>query len=1150
MPHLEIRLLGPPDVRADGGPIAIPRRRTRGLLFYLAATGRPHARARLATLLWGESSDRDAARQFSDALYRLRLALPRPHLIATGRDQVWLESGAHCWIDVAAFETYVAAARQPDSPDESRRAALESAVGLWRGTLIEGFDLRDCPDYEQWLALERQRLEVLYLDVLGTLCECLARTGAHRAALRVAGRLLQADPLREDAHRWIMRMHAASGHRAAALRQYAQCRTILELELGVPPSPETEALRDRIAAGAFDGPATGAAPVPAGVPMPRVAPRILQTRADTLPLTGRDHPLDVLRAHLGAAWNASGRTILVTGEAGIGKSRLVAEIIGALPSGTQILSAQCQESGRALAFQPVIEAVRGAVTPATLAALGIPPPLWHYLCHLLPELSDAAQTRPVTMMLPGWERGQVFEALSVVAVALARRAPLVLALDDLHWADETTLLFLAYVGRRIAGERVMLIGTYRDDEAGASLRQVAHELSRQGLAATVRLDRLSADETVTLIERMAATRPGSADFGRWLHRESSGNPLFMAEMLRNLGERGLLQRDADGMVIPPAVAALTVTPLPLPDSLRDLIAGRLARLSEGARQALTVAAVMGHGFDDDLLVRTLGWPDEQGVAALDELLAAHVVVELPAGRYGFSHDKIREVAYSALSGARRALLHRRVGAALERSAAPAPGMLAYHFARGKDWLRAHRYALAAADGAAAAHANREAAAQYTVALDAAAVLEHEIGPAQLAAIYEARGRVWLGMSAYDAAMADFARSLDEARRAGETTRALSAQRYLALAHFWHHEPAVQALGYAHDALAEARRLDDRHEIAACSATLASILVTRGRLREGMAHAAEAIRVGRETGDDYLLADALGTLGMARGWRGLFAPARAGLLESLELARARQWSLLVPRGLFFAAINAAAAGDYEAALGCLDECRRYAEESDDRWWLARLPNTVGWIYQELNDAETAFHYNAQGVEAAQQFPWPEPLGNALVNLGVDWLWRQDLTEARRCFDSAAQLLGRDETMQWRWEARLWLGLGEWWLARGDAGQALTFAGRALALARQSQAAKPAVRARQLQGRALATVGHLTAARAALARAARLGDQLRSPRLGWETHRALAAVELSLGREIEAERHAQIASNHLHAVAEALTDAGRRMRFLAAASGETV
>jgi DNA-binding SARP family transcriptional activator len=1150
MAGLEIRLLGPPEVRRDGTLIEIPRRRIRALLFYLAASTQPHARLDLATLLWGDLSDPEANRGLRDAIYRLRAALGRDDDVVARGDRVWLLRDGACEVDLTAFDQ--ALDRTPDLPTDAGLAALESAIHLWRGPFLAGFALPDCPSFEDWLASERRRVERRFLDALANLAERYAKRGDGEAALSAAERLVAGDPANEGAHRLIMRLHALAGDRSAALRQYGLCREALDRELGIPPDAETDALRDRIIRGDLppvrEPRATRPSPSPPGprppsrdVALGRLSVELL------LPFTGRQRQLELLRAQHQSTLAGQGKVVLVDGEAGIGKSRLLAEFLRSLPTEDGVLFGACYPSSRDIAFQPLVEALRERPGRLDLEALGLPSSLRSILRWLLPELpvgpTDADVPAAFGGILPGWERGRIFDALAGLLLALARRRPQVLVLDDLHWSDDETLRFLAQLGRRVDRARVLVVGTFRSDEVTEPLRRVLGELSRQNQLVRLVLDRLSSDETVHLVENLARRHPRSARLGRFLHQESAGNPLFIGELLRGLTEAGLVRRDETGQVVLPEADVENYASVPLPATLHALIAGRLARLDDHARQALGIAAVAGRALDVALLVRVANTSEELAVAALDALTSDGFLRDQPDGSYHFGHDKVREVIEADLSEARQALLHRLVGEALEARGEPAPGLLAYHFRRGKAWRSAFAYGRLAGERAVGAHANREATIHYTTAIEAAERLGGEIATTELATMFEARGRARLGMSAYAAAAEDFQRALDLAQRAGAIQRGLSARRYLALARFWNHEPAERSVGHAEAALAEARRLGDQHEIAAGSAALAAIVVTRGRLREGMANAKVAIEVGRETGDDYLVTDATGTLGMAQGWRGLLPGARQNLAQSLGAAQRNGWGLLVPRGLYFSGISAAAAGDYEIALDFLGACERYARESDDRWWLARLPNAFGWICQELYDADAAERSNAEGVEAARASPWPEPLGNALVNLGVDWLRRGDLGRARAGFDEAATLLGRDETMQWRWETRLWLGLGAWSLQRGDLDAALELADRALALARRTYAAKNAVRARRLQGQALATRGDLPAAIAPLRHAARLADRLASPRQVWETRALLAMVERRLGRDAVAERELQLARDCFRSVGSRLAEP-RRACFLAA------
>lgn len=1134
MAELKLFLLGAPEAQLDGRTLQISRRRTRALLFYLAATRRFHSRAHLAALLWGDSPDREAARALSDTLYRLRAALGTASTLIAGQDPIGLKPD-DCWTDLAEFEGLLAEAHRVDIESADALTILERALDLWRGALLDGLEVPDSPAFEEWLALERRQVEGLYLGALADLSLSLEDQREYERAIRVALRLLRADPLREEAHRSVMRLRALSGDRTGALRHYALCRAILQRELGISPAPETEELRARIARDELrPKPAVLHHPPRTPIDVPATPPG--ETAAE-FPLVAREQQLQRLRSCVEEARQGKGSTAFITGEAGIGKSRLLAELRRGLPASIGVLAAACQETSQDIPLQPLVEALRAAGRPDELRALEMPPLLWHQLGELLPEVAPApSEPNAVSVALPGWERGRLFEALAGLLTALARKRPLLLVLDDLHWSDDTTILFLAYLARRLSGERILLVGAFREEERDKTLRRTMQELVRQRLAQHIALERLSSDQTVQLVEGFSAGQAGSQSLGRLLHEESAGNPLFIVEMLHSLVEAGALSRDEVGHMLLPPTLERSSLPL-LPDSLRTLIADRLERLGESASQLLAAAAVLGSEMETDLLLQIGGDGDEQGITALEELIAARVLVEAGDGGCRFSHDKVREVAYEQLSEARKTLLHRQVAEALEQRIAPS-ALLAYHYARGRRWLPAYDHALAAAEQAEARHANREAAALYTTAFQAAEHLSGQMTATQLAALYEARGRVWLGMSDYDTAIADFERALTEATGAGDERRALSAQRYLALAHFWRHEPAEQALTYAHRSLEKAQRLGDDHEIAASSATLASILVTRGQLRGAAPQIEAAIQGGLATDDTYLVADAVGTQGMAGGWRGSFVTARAALAASLAMARTQHFGLLVPRALFFSGINAAMAGDYSAALAYLQECQRYAQESDDRWWLARVPNTLGWLYQEVYDGETALRYNTESVEIARASAWPEPLGNALVNLGMDWLAREEMDRAKQAFDEATSQLGRDETMQWRWETRLWLGVGAWHLARGNTEQALALAARALHMARSTRTAKNALKARLLRGRALAAGNHLSESHAALARAARLAGHLGSPRLAWETYGALAHVEYRLGWDAGAEQHSQAAAWLLQSVLDRL--AGEPLR----------
>lgn len=1120
-----ILLLGPPLVQAGGRAISIPRRRVRALLFLLAAVEQPVPRSRLTATLWGDQPDREAARGLSDALYRLRGVLqaesagPSPRLVA-GNDQVSLLLDDSSTIDVRTFEHALVSSIDDSDPIPSLRAAVE----LWRGPFLDGFDLADCPDFEDWLARERLRIENRYVDALERLCRCYWEAGRAADIPFAAGRLIEVDPLREDAHRWLMRSLAAAGNRSAALRHFESARLLLEEELGVGPEEETLRLRDSIVAGDALGEVSA---WPTGPPLD--IPTTLQPTRNvvdrTLPFSGREQPFERAEMALNAVLTGHGRTLLLAGEAGIGKSRLIGELLERAKSSTTVLFGECHESTRDLPLQPIVDALRSGLRADRLTKLDVPAYAVDRLRSLLPEL-PATPSRAKDAVddgeadLPAAPRRQLFEALTLLIVALAREQPVTIVVDDLHWADDSTVAFLGHLCRHIHDEPVLVLGAYRDNEQPSPLQTIVRELRRGHIAEVILLERLTAEHVGRIVSTLTDQDTMSETVGRWLYEESAGNPFFVAELVTALRDDGILQQHENGRLL---IAEFDrAGRLPLPGSVHDLIKARLDRLDANERFAVSVASVASEELDEDLLGAVTGWSEEKAIGCIETLLQAGILRESSDSRFRFAHDKIREVAYAELAAVRRSSLHRRVGETLSERSTSTPGLIAYHFARGRDFRRAFPRAIAAAKQAVDAHANREADSLYTLALDAAERVGNLVAPFEVAAIYEARGRVRIGMSEFATAAADFEQALRLAAAEGISALSLSAGRHLALARFWHHEPVQDALETAHAALAGARALDDRREIAASAAAVAAIVVTRGRLRTGIRMAGEAAAIGRETADGYLTADAVGTLGMAHGWHGMFARARTEIAESLVMAKEGRWGLLVPRALFFSGINAAAIGAFDEAIGFLESCRRYAEESDDVWWLARVPNTIGWVYQERGDLDRSLEYNQTGVDAARKAAWPEPLGNALVNLGVDYLRLGRPDKARATFDDAALLLGRDETMQWRWEIRLLLGLAELYLAIGAEDDSLAFAGRALALARGTGASKHAARARLIQGAAMLRKREPVQARVLLDRAARLAGRLGSPRLQMDTEVLLAETHRRLDDLDRAAGHAATAA----------------------------
>ena len=610
---LRARLLGSMALRVGERQLPpLDSARAESLLAYLLLhRDAPQPRRRLAFLLWPESTERQALTNLRHVLHNLRRALPEADrfLAATQRSLHW-RPDASVWLDVTAFEEAVARAEGAAGDDEL--AAWRDAVDLYGGDLLEG-------SYDEWLLGERERLRQHLLRALERLAELLAARGEHDQAIASAERLVRHDPLHEETYRLLMRLHDDRGDRARALRAYHACAAALERELGVEPSAAT-----RQAYEALLPPERGAAP--AGREPGRVGP------LGGPPLVGRA----AQQARLAELWYAAaaGRAqlALVTGEPGIGKTRLVEELRGwCAERGVATAEARAYPAEGALAYGPVVSWLRSGALAGHLERLD--PAHLAQLARLLPELRPAPpDLHPSDPAPVGDDRQPLFDALA--RAVLAPGGPLLLIADDLQWADRETLRFLHYL-LRVAPEAPLLVAaTARREEVDQQhpLSQLVTALLGLERLVEVELGRLSRQEAATLAERLAGGRPLEEPDADRLFAETEGNPLFVVEALRagwRGGERG-----------------------PLSPKVQAVIESRLAQLSGPAKELAGVAAAIGREFTTDVLAAAGEADEEALVSSLDELWRRRIVRDRGPEAYDFTHDRIREVAYLALSPVR------------------------------------------------------------------------------------------------------------------------------------------------------------------------------------------------------------------------------------------------------------------------------------------------------------------------------------------------------------------------------------------------------------------------------------------------------------------------------------------------------------------
>nr|HID14401.1 hypothetical protein [Anaerolineae bacterium] len=407
--NLRLELLGLPVIQINGEAVNLRRRRSRALLYYLAATNVPQSRDHLIALLWPDLDEPRARHAFRSTLYQLRQAgLP----IEANRETVYFSAQAEVWVDVTVFRqraAHLCAPTDPTATGPMALAQLTELAALYRGEFLEGFYL-DSLNYEEWLYLERERWHGAYLDVLERLIEAQIEAGHYLQALNTAQQALATDPLQERFHRAAMRLLAWLGQRTEALTQYERCVQVLRGKLGIAPLDETEALHRAILEGKVVPPiGTPGASGPAGERWPAAG--------CPSPFVGQRGGHWVLSEVLARAESDPTPVVMITGEPGVGKTRLVQEVLAV--SSVVTIWGTARPAPLPRPYAPLIGALR-----ADLSAHGIPdglePAMLAALAPLLPELGPGSGST---------DPARLWEALALWPVARARSGPVALVLD-------------------------------------------------------------------------------------------------------------------------------------------------------------------------------------------------------------------------------------------------------------------------------------------------------------------------------------------------------------------------------------------------------------------------------------------------------------------------------------------------------------------------------------------------------------------------------------------------------------------------------------------------------------------------------------------------------------------------------------------------
>lgn len=864
---------------------------------------------------------------------------------------------------------------------------------------------------------------------------------------------------------------------------------------------------------------------------------------------GRSGELAALDTYLRRAREGHGQVVLLSGEAGMGKSRLLLEFRRRLAEQPVTwLEGHCISYGKDISYLPMVDVVKRAfgveegdgeariierVDEATAGWDVTGPATVPYLKYLLAV--DPGDPEVLTMD-PRERRAGILDALRTLVVDQADRQPVVVVVEDLHWVDEMTRGALAALVDVVPTVPVLLVLTYRPG--------YEHALGERTYISRLALGHLTDEESAALAADVLHAAALPEELERLIASKAEGNPFYVEEETKSLLEMGLLVK-ANGSY----TLVRPVEEIHIPDTIQEVILSRIDRLEQQARQAIQLASVIGREFTVRLLDR-ISDLETRLDDALGELKALELIYEKlfsPELAYMFKHALTHDVAYSTLLHERREVLHRVVGAAIEELYADRLSeqyeALAHHYYEAQDWEKALDYLAKAGDKAAAAYANRDAVAFYGRGLEACEKLGDDSLTTAVTLAHR-RALVNFGIGNFAGAVVDFERKRAAAAALGDQSLEGMALAHRGMAEWFNHEFATAeatlqaSISVADEGPDECRAL--------ASLLLAMVYIALGRRAESKPllavveqHEARLDDVGRG------LWSWIG--GRLESWAGRFDEALQRLERSRPAAEASMANLLWHQ--WNEALALAGRGDYQAALARLDDTLATCERVGDVIIRMRILNTYGWVYSELQDHRRALQWNRSGLEAvrATGTPMAEVEMQTLLNLAENLLAVGQLDEAEEYFGQVEEAVRRPLHHQlwihWRYSERFFHSYGELRLARGDPGEALRLADECIELASRNGSMKVIVKGRRLRAEALIARGHLDPAEQELDIALDLAQQVGSPPQLWKTLAVLGQLRGAQGRTEDAQQANRDALAVIEEVAAGLTDESLRATFLA-------
>ena len=904
-------------------------------------------------------------------------------------------------------------------------------------------------------------------------------------------------------------------------------------------------------------------------------------------LIGRTPDLAALHMLIDSTKSGWGQVALLSGEAGIGKSRLAKEAKAyATAQDFRVVQGNCFPTDLSCPYASLLDLLRTLLAHAdatTIHAMLKPfaRDLYPLLPDVVPPMTDLITTQPLTALEPEQEKRRIFTALAHCFTSLATTQPLMLIVEDLHWCDDTSLEFLHYLARHSTDHSLMLLMTYRNDEIRPALGSWLAQLDRERLAQEYLLTSLSRNDVDAMLKAIFdLQRRVPSETLDALYGLTEGNPFFIEEILKSLITIGGI------FYIDETWEHKPLSELHIPRSIQDAVQQRTDQLSKDARHVLILAAVAGRRFDFALLQQLTHHDEQHLLLLMKELIAAQLVVEESAEQFAFRHALTRQAIYTQLLVRERRAIHHKIAETIESLYAttlePYLEDLAYHYYKAEVWAKALEYGQLAGIKAQALYSPRAAIEQYTQALHAA----QHITILPSTDLYRRRGQAYETLGDFEQAQRDYKQALDIARSAHDGVaewqsvidlgflwagrdyeqagtffhQAIELARTLddpkLEAHSlnrmgnWHLniEQPLEALSYHREALTIFQKLHDQKGIAETLDLLGMTSYLGGDLVQGTAYYKQAVTLFRELDDRHGLTSSLATLTLsgATYQTDTMVSAATNLAEviqdteqALKIAREIDQRPAEAYALFQLALCLGSQGEYGRALATVQQSLDIAEEIEHRQWQTAAQTVLGGIYSGLLAYTQARKHFEQALDLAREIGSLFWTRIATGYLASAIILQGDLTRAELVLNAALDPQTPAQTMAQR---LMWCAQVELALAQGNPARALDITDLLIASDPNTPEERNILRVSKLRGEALMALQRPMEAESALTATQAIATAQGARPMQWRICVSLGNLYQALGRNNEAEQVFVTARMLIEELAGYVSEEGLRENYL--------